>query len=119
MIKIPKDVEAYMIQATIEIAKEQEFIPESEKEFENWTLNNLPAICERAMSLQWDLLNKVQKPEIMKMISTILAEKVWKALRKRSSHKVCKNCNALLPETVELEDNCVYCAKPWNIRICI
>ena len=54
------EIQAYMVQASVEIAKKQGFVPANENEVGCWMMNNREAIVRRAIELQWDLLDKLE-----------------------------------------------------------
>jgi hypothetical protein len=87
MINIPKDVKSYMILACEELAKEQNFTPKSEEDTMKWLLDNQKKICLKAQELQWDLLNKLNKPGAMEKVGRIMSTKVWVEINKRNLYK--------------------------------
>jgi hypothetical protein len=76
------DVQAYIIQASDIIAKEQQFIPSSEEDTQQWLAANLPAIALKASELQREILDKIQDDNVREKVSGILAAQVWGDVRR-------------------------------------
>jgi hypothetical protein len=86
---IPNEVKAYMIEAAVEIAKEQGFVPVNENEVGCWMMNNREAIVRRSIEIQWGLLDRLRKnPEAMHALSTILSAQVWLAANRDKVNRV-------------------------------
>lgn len=71
-------VAAYMIEAAVEIAKEQGFVPANENEVGCWMMNNREAIVKRAIDIQRCILDRIDKKS-MKALATIIGAQVWLA----------------------------------------
>jgi hypothetical protein len=91
------DVQAYMIQAAIEIANKANFTPASEAEMEEWLVSNREAICKRSIELQWDLLNKLVKNGNTKRVGLILCAQVWKTV---NIEQIRKQTEAMITEAI-------------------
>ena len=74
------EIQAYMVQASVEIAKKQGFVPADENDVGCWMMNNREAIVKRSIEIQWGLLDRLRKnPETMRALATILGAQVWLA----------------------------------------
>ncbi len=72
------EIAAYMVEAAVEIAKKQGFVPANENEVGCWMMNNREAIVKRTIEIQWSLLDRLKKnPDAMRALSTILSAQVW------------------------------------------
>jgi len=76
---IPPEVKAYMIEAAVEIAKEQGFSPANENEVGCWMMNNREAIVTRAIDIQRGILDRRDNREAMRALATIMGAQVWLA----------------------------------------
>jgi hypothetical protein len=86
------EIAAYMVQASVEIAKEQGFTPADENEVGCWMMNNREAIVRRSIEIQWGLLDRLRKnPEAMHALSTILSAQVWLAANRDKVNRVIEN----------------------------
>jgi len=85
-------VKAYMIEAAVEIAKKQGFVPADENDVGCWMMNNREAIVKRSIEIQWGLLDRLRKnPETMRALSTILGAQVWLAANRDQVNEVIQN----------------------------
>jgi hypothetical protein len=83
------EIAAYMVQASVEIAKEQGFTPADENDAGCWMMNNREAITKRSIEIQWGLLDRLKKnPETMRALSTILSAQVWLAANRDKVNRV-------------------------------
>ena len=74
------EIQAYMVQAAVEIAKKQKFVPANENDVGCWMMNNREAIVKRAIEIQWELLDKLESnPKAKAALVTILTAQVWLA----------------------------------------
>lgn len=97
---IPPEVKAYMIEAAVEIAKEQGFVPANENEVGCWMMNNREAITKRSIEIQWGLLDRLKKnPEAMHALSTILSAQVWIQANRNQ-------VNELIQTVIKPEETC-------------
>ena len=88
------EIAAYMIEAAVEIAKEQGFVPANENEVGCWmmNMNNREAIVKRSIEIQWGLLDRLRKnPETMRALATILGAQVWLAANRNQVNEVIQN----------------------------
>ncbi len=86
------EVKAYMVEAAVEIAKEQGFVPANENEVGCWVMNNREAIVKRSIEIQWGLLDRLRKnPETMRALATILGAQVWLAANRNQVNEVIQN----------------------------
>ncbi|MBP3062025.1 hypothetical protein SAMN05216576_107199 [Ectopseudomonas chengduensis] len=74
---LPKDVAAYLAQASAEIAREQGFAPAGEADVSGWMLENMPAIVDRARKLQERLLLKIHTGNTMTILEKVIGSRVW------------------------------------------
>ena len=83
------EIAAYMVQATVELMKEQGFVPAEENDAGCWMMNHREAIVKRAIEMQWELLDRLRKnPETMRALSTILGAQVWLAANRNQVNEV-------------------------------
>ena len=88
---IPPEVTAYMVQASVELAKEQGFTPASENDAGCWMMNNREAIVNRAIEIQWNLLDRLEKNKKAKdALVTILSAQVWLAANRDKVNEIVK-----------------------------
>ena len=74
------EIAAYMIEAVVEIATKQGFVPANENDVGCWMMNNREAIVKRTIEIQWGLLDRLHKnPDAMRALSTVLSAQVWLA----------------------------------------
>ena len=86
------EIQAYMVQASVEIAKKQGFVPADENDVGCWMTNNREAIVKRAIELQWELLDKMNSdPEAKAALFTILTAQVWLAANKDKVNSIIEN----------------------------
>ena len=86
------EIQAYMVQASVEIAKKQGFVPADENDVGCWMTNNREAIVKRAIELQWELLDKLNSdPEAKAALFTILTAQVWLAANKDKVNSIIEN----------------------------
>jgi hypothetical protein len=86
------EIAAYMVEAAVEIAKKQGFVPANENEVGCWMMNNREAITKRSIEIQWGLLDRLKKhPEAMRTPSTILSAQVWLAANREQVNRVIEN----------------------------
>lgn len=86
------EIAAYMVEAAVEIAKEQGFVPANENEVGCWMMNNREAIVKRSIEIQWGLLDRLRKnPETMRALSTILGAQVWLAANRERVNELIQN----------------------------
>ena len=86
------EIQAYMVQASVEIAKKQGFVPANENDVGCWMTNNREAIVKRAIELQWELLDKLNSdPEAKAALFTILTAQVWLAANKDKVNSIIEN----------------------------
>ncbi len=71
------EIAAYMIEAAIEIAKEQGFVPANENEVGCWMMNHREAIVKRAIDIQRGILDRINNKKAKNALVTILAAQVW------------------------------------------
>ena len=85
-------VAAYMIEAAVEIAKEQGFVPANENEVGCWMMNHREAIVKRAIEIQWNLLDRLGKNRKAKdALVTILSAQVWLAANQDKVNSIVEN----------------------------
>ncbi len=83
---------AYMIEAAVEIAKEQGFVPANENEVGCWMMNHREAIVKRAIEIQWNLLDRLEKNRKAKdALVTILSAQVWLAANRDKVNNIIEN----------------------------
>lgn len=82
MNKIRPDVQAYLIQAGINVAKREGFQPQSIEQMAKWMQRNHVAICEEARSLQSALLEKITKQQ--DRITDIFSVRVWTTIQRQN-----------------------------------
>jgi hypothetical protein len=75
---VSKSAAAYLLQAAIELATEDEFEPTSEAQMREWIDRNSHAIAERAQALQEELFNKFCTHH--KVIAAILGADIWEKI---------------------------------------
>ena len=86
------EIQAYMVQASVEIAKKQGFVPADENDVGCWMTNNREAIVRRAIELQWELLDKLNSdPEAKAALFTILTAQVWLAANRNQVNELIQN----------------------------
>jgi hypothetical protein len=71
---------AYLMQAAIELATEQEFQPANEDEMQQWINQNSEAIVDRARKLQEALFDKFS--EHRPTIAKIFGAQIWEDVRR-------------------------------------
>lgn len=91
-VKISRDVEAYLMQAALELAEDLEL--SSEAEFRRWFGDNFVVIVERARNIQRELLKKVKTSERKKAVSSIISAKVWEEINIRKIRKKANTATA-------------------------
>lgn len=85
-------VAAYMIEAAVEIAKEQGFVPANENEVGCWMMNNREAIVKRAIDIQWNLFDRLERNRKAKdALVTILSAQVWLAANQDKVNNIIEN----------------------------
>jgi hypothetical protein len=82
------EIAAYMIEAAVEIAKEQGFSPANENEVGCWMMNNREAIVTRAIDIQRGILDRRDNREAMRALSTILSAQVWLAANRNQVNEL-------------------------------
>lgn len=87
---IPAEVKAYMIEAAVEIAKEQGFSPANENEVGCWMMNNREAIVTRAIDIQRGILDRVNNKKAKDALVTILSAQVWLAANRDKVNEIVK-----------------------------
>ncbi len=75
------DVQAYLVQAGINVAKREGFQPESMEQMTEWMQRNRVAICEEACDLQAALLEKLTKQQ--DRITSIMSMRVWATVQRQ------------------------------------
>ena len=86
------EIQAYMVQASVEIAKKQGFVPADENDVGCWMTNNREAIVKRSIEIQWGLLDRLRKnPETMRALATILGAQVWLTANRNQGNEVIQN----------------------------
>jgi hypothetical protein len=79
-IEARPDLSAYIIEASVQIAEEQNFNPTDMADLERWWHANTEAIYSRFCYLQEALFKKILKHE--KDVTETLASTVWQRIRK-------------------------------------
>ena len=72
------EIAAYMIEAAVEIAKKQGFVPANENEVGCWMMSNREVIVRRAIDIPRCILDRIDKKS-MKALATIIGAQVWLA----------------------------------------
>jgi hypothetical protein len=86
------EIQAYMVQASVEIAKKQGFVPADENDVGCWMMNNREAIVKRAIEIQWSLLDRLGKNRKAKdALVTILSAQVWLAANQDKVNNIVEN----------------------------
>lgn len=77
------DVLAYIKQASLLIADEQDFFPVDAGDMDRWVMDNRLLIIARASELQWELLHKLNRHGIMDQVKKIICDDVYKRINAR------------------------------------
>jgi hypothetical protein len=76
---VSKSAAAYLLQAAIELATEDEFELTSEAQMHEWVSQNSQPIAERAQELQKELFDKFC--EHRQLINEVISTNIWEKVR--------------------------------------
>lgn len=77
---IPKDVEAYLVEAAANVAKKQGFVPETPERAKQWMAQNIVEVAKEAMRLQEQTFLKFLKNQ--DLVTDLYTAKTWSRQRK-------------------------------------
>jgi len=85
------EIAAYMVEAAVEIAKEQGFVPANENEVGCWMMNNREVIVSRAIDIQRGILDRINNKKAKNALVTILSAQVWLAANQDKVNSIVEN----------------------------